>query len=242
MAIAERLLKAFVQGTIFLAITLASVLFLAMASEKKLYANNENEAESLQTVITQRDLQIIEHLVTIAQRNSVSVREAKAAMGLSAFEDVVTVELSPSQTTITTKGSSDVSSDNERSFSLSITIDPIKVLTAIQKLPLVQARWNEAKGQKRVAVMQHYVTYLQARQASKIAAYRMQKFIEGDHVASVHSRASTTHVSNHIANPNYVAVATEMLNTSTRERLALEELAACVGLSYQAMIAVINEQ
>ncbi len=91
--------------------------------------------------------------------------------------------------------------------------------------------------------------YLQARQASKTAAYRMQKFVERDYlgtlresVASVHSRASTTHVSHHIANPNYVAVATEMLNTSTRERLALEELAACVGLSYQATIVVINEQ
>ncbi|NDJ21844.1 hypothetical protein GS682_09400 [Nostoc sp. B(2019)] len=33
-----------------------------------------------------------------------------------------------------------------------------------------------------------------------------------------------------------------LLNTNTRERLALEELAACVGLSLQAMTNVINGQ
>lgn len=201
--------------------------------------NNSYQAEQLQTEITQQDLKIIEQLVTIAHRNSAQVMETKAAMGVSAFQDVMEIELSPSLTTLNSISSHSYK-ENERSFSLTITIDPIKILTALQQRPIMQAHWNEAKNQKRLAVVRYYLAYLQARQATKIASYRMQKFTRGNPIASLNSQATAPGSVNNLTNPDYVAAVTEMLNTNALERVALEELAACVGLSTPAIITVIN--
>ncbi|WP_414620792.1 hypothetical protein [Calothrix sp. CCY 0018] len=52
-------------------------------------------SETLQTEITQEDLRIINKLVRIAQKNSHEVRKAKYEMGLDAFADTISIELSP---------------------------------------------------------------------------------------------------------------------------------------------------
>jgi hypothetical protein len=225
---------------ILVALTIISIPPRAIASEQK--SDASIEAQPLQTEITQRDFKIIEQLVSIAQRNSALVQETRAAMGLSAFQDILFVELAPSQTT-TISALPDTESASERSFSVTITVDPIKLVGAVSLIPIREARWNEAKHQKRLAVVQYYLAYLQARQASKIAAYRMQKFAQNSHVASLKSpTTSPREQPNHLANAEYTAAATEMLNASTREQLTLEELAACIGLSPQKTITVIRPQ
>jgi hypothetical protein len=235
MVIAKRLSKACMQSfLILLAVTVVSISFPTIASEEKPEASHK--LEPLQTEMTQRDFKIIEQLVAIAQRNSASVQETKASMGWNAFVDIATIELSPSQST--TSISHDFSSVSEHSFSVTVTIDPIKLLATIEKRPVIQARWNEAKNQKRVAVVKNYVAYLLARQAAKIAAYQMQKLTRTTSIASLHYPENV----NYLANPDYVAAATQMLSTSTSERVALEELAASVGLSPQATIAIINSR
>jgi hypothetical protein len=213
--------------------------FPAVASVEK--SNPSNEAEPLQTEISQRDIKIIEQLVAIAQRNSSQVQETKAALGLSAFVDIMSVELSPSQST-TNYTLPEVSSEVGQSFSLTITVDPIKLFSTISQAPIRQARWNEAKQQKRIAVVQYYFAYLQARQTAKISAYRMQKINGASSVASINYPTNSLHQVNHLSNPEYVAAATEMLSSNAREQLALEELAACIGLSPQATIDLINEK
>jgi hypothetical protein len=95
-----------------------------IASEEK--SNVGNKLEHLQTDITQNDLKIIEQLVTIAAGNSSQVLEAKTAMGWRAFQDVVSIELSPSLTT-TKYNSPDDPEEKESSFYLSISIDPIQL-------------------------------------------------------------------------------------------------------------------
>lgn len=223
----------------FLAVILISIPLQATASQEKTYSSIEEQP--LQTEITQRDFKIIEQLVSIAQRNSALVQETKAAMGLSAFQDILFVELAPSQTTISST-SPDASPENAHSFSVTITVDPIKLVGAISLVPVREARWNEAKNQKRLTVVQHYLAYLQARQASKIAAYRMQKFAQSSRVANVNSPTSPPEKINHLANAEYVTAATEMLNANAREQITLEELAACIGLSPQQTINIINAQ
>ena len=238
MVIAKRLSKACLQSfLILLAVTVVSISFPTIASEEKPEASNN--LEPLQTEMTQRDLKIIEQLVAIAQCNSASVQETKASMGLNAFVDIATIELSPSQST-TNSISHDFSSEREHSFSLTVTIDPIKLLATIEKQPVMHARWNEAKSQKRVAVVKNYVAYILAHQAAKIAAYRMQKLTTTTSIASLHSQATSPESVNDLTNPDYVAAATQMLSTSTGEQVALEELAASVGLSPQATIAIIS--
>ncbi|WP_335119220.1 hypothetical protein [Nostoc sp.] len=90
--------------------------------------------------------------------------------------------------------------------------------------------------------MQFYVAYLQAHQATLIATYQIQKFTGGSGIASLYSQATSPKNINHLANPDYVAAATSMLEANTHERLTLEELAACVGLSPQEMTAIISKQ
>lgn len=106
---------------ILVALTVVSIPPRAIASEQK--SDTSIEAQPLQTEITQRDFKIIEQLVTIALRNSALVQETRAAMGLSAFQDILFVEMAPSQTT-TSSALPDTSSESERSFSVTITVDP----------------------------------------------------------------------------------------------------------------------
>lgn len=201
------------------------------------------EAQVLQTEISDRDLKIIEQLVAIAQRQSSQVQEAKAAMGWSAFTDVLSIEFSPSQTT-TNYNLPDLASENERSLSITMTIDPIKLLNIIQQLPMRKARWHEAKQQKRVAVVQYYLAYLQARQATKIAAYRMQQLglvgAKTERIASVNSQVTFPHQVS-LANSDYVAAAKEMLNTNAREHLALEDVWKVLNESIKPVFSALTE-
>lgn len=225
---------------ILIALTLISIPSRGVASEQK--SDTSIAAQPLQTEITQTDFKIIEQLVTIALRNSANVQETKAAMGLSVFQDILFVELEPSQAT-TSYGLPGTSSESERSFSVTITVDPIKLVSAISLIPIREARWNEAKNQKRLIVVQHYLAYLQSRQVSKIAAYRMQQFTQSSHVASLKSPTTPHNAQlNNLANAEYTTAATEMLNASAREQLTLEELAACIGLSPQKTINIVNAQ
>jgi hypothetical protein len=187
-------------------------------------------SEGLQTEITEKDLQIIDQLVRIAERNSYQVREAKSTMGVSAFVDIVSIELSPSQSR-TKYRTPDYPSEDEESFSVSVTIDPIKIFSTINQIPVMEARLRETKQKTRLVVMKQYFAYLQARQASKIAAYRMQKFQEGEAIASNVSLGNYRQLDN----ADYIAFATDMLSKNAQERIALEELAAAVGLSSQEM-------
>ncbi len=192
-------------------------------------------SEGLKTEITEKDLQIIDQLVRIAEKNSSQVRGVKSAMGVNAFVDVVSIELSPSQSS-TKYINPDFPSENEQSFSVSLTIDPIKIFSTINQIPVMKARLRETKQKTRLGVMKKYLAYLQARQTSKIAAYRMQKFREGEHIASNVSLGN----SRLLDNTDYVAAATNMLNKNAEERIALEEFAAAVGLSSQEMMDVLN--
>ncbi|MCF2149433.1 hypothetical protein IQ276_023985 [Desmonostoc muscorum LEGE 12446] len=237
--IAQWLSKAFAQSfKIFLAVTFVSTAFPVIASEDKSISSNQPDV--LQTEITQQDLKIIEQLVGIAERNSAQVLETKAAMGLNAFRDIVTIELSPALTTISTLP--DSSSEYSNSFSLTVTVDPIKFISTFGQLPVLRARWQEARQQKRLAIVQYYVAYVQARHNAIIATYKIKKFTEYSRIVSLDSQATSPENINHLANPDYVAAATSMLDTNTRQQLALEELAACVGLSPKETIAIISKR
>lgn len=235
---------------LILTITLVKSNFCGIGDSKQNYLkasepNHHNSAQLpqpqiLQTQISQRDMQIIDRLVKIAQRKSSQVRESRAAMSLSRFVDVVSIEVAPYRLNRQYISSSP-SSEDENGLTATITIDPVKLVNAFAQQPIATARWEEAKNQKRVAVIQYYFAYLQARQATRIATHKMAKFTHTPTVASTGRTTSNSPTTNHLDNPDYVTAATEMLAASTRERVALEELAASVGLSTEDAIAILNE-
>jgi hypothetical protein len=137
MVIKRWLSSGYLHCKAILALILVSIPLQANAFQEK--PDSSTEDQPLQTELTQRDFKIIEQLVSIAQHNSPNVQETKAAVGLSAFQDILFVELAPSQTT-TSSGLPDTSSASERSFSVTITVDPIKLVGAISLIPVREAR------------------------------------------------------------------------------------------------------
>ncbi len=211
------------------------LLFCPRVAASKL-AEVEN-SQPLQSELRKRDLKLIDILFAIACKNSSAVREARKATGIRAFEDVVSVELSPSRGLINYKGSDGSSSEQEQSFSISVTLDPIKLITVFDKISVLDTRYHETMRQKRLEVVQRYIAYLQAQQLSIIAAHKMQEFNNGANATAKNAPATKKLLSN----SEYITVTTEMLNTNSRERLALEELAATIGLSPEQTLIILEQ-
>lgn len=227
---------------------MSTMLFVLMSSSAWAQARLANH-QPLQTEVTQQDLALIDRLVQLALNSSADIRAAKAAMGVSAFAETVTLEVGPDFRTGSWSEAGEAYSGTENGFSLTFTLDPLQLISSIQQLPVLRSRLQETKGEKRVEVVKYYVAYLQAKQAVKIAAYQMQALAkQGDaplekrtpQIATRHLQSASQSISS-LDNKEYVAAATEMLTASAQARVALEELAGCVGLSAQATLALLKE-
>jgi hypothetical protein len=194
---------------------------------------------TLQTEITNQDLEIIEQLVNSAQKYSADILEAKVALGFSAFQDIVSLELEPSLSL----GAADEDyggAYTESSFSSTITVDPIGLIGAFQKLPALRARLKQTKIQKRVEVVKYYVAYIQARQTVQTIGDRMGNPIENRCIEERKSHSASLQSTENLNTKEYAETAEKQLNASGNARIALEELAASVGLSPQETIAILE--
>jgi hypothetical protein len=194
-------------------------------------------SEPLQTKITPQDWQRLERLVQIAQGHSATVKAAKAALGIGAFAETVSLELSQTYSSGSFIEDQEQFPEEERSFEIALTLSPLQIISAIQQRPALKAQLQEAKQQKRVEVIKAYVAYLQARQTTQIATYQMQAFTNRHPLAT---RSSSAAVTQTLSNPAYVSAAQEMLSANAQEQVALAELAASVGLSESETLAVLR--
>jgi hypothetical protein len=201
---------------------------------------NRCQPKTLQTEITHQDLAMIEQLVTIAQRHSAEILDAKTALGFSAFQDTVSLELEPSFS-LGTSDEDYAESYAEGSFSSTVTIDPIRLVSVFQQMPALQARLKQTKNQKRVEVVKSYVAYIQARQTTQIMSDRMQAIIGEPCVEGFKPNPTSAKPIQSLITKEYTDMAVEMLNASAQDRIALEELAACVGLSPRETIAILEK-
>lgn len=74
---------------------LSTMLLVLMGSIVWIQPMLKANAQPLQTEITQQDLALIECLVQLALDSSADIRAAKVAVGTSAFEDTMTLEVGP---------------------------------------------------------------------------------------------------------------------------------------------------
>lgn len=194
-------------------------------------------SEPLQTKITSQDWQRLERLVQIAQHYSADVKAASTALGVSAFVETVSLELSQTYSSGSFIEDQEQFPEEERSLEITLTLSPLKIISAIQQRPTLKAQLWEAKQQKRVEVIKAYVAYLQARQTTQIAAYQMQALTNFHSVAT---RSPSTAVTPTLTNPAYISAAQEMLSANAQEQVALAELAASVGLSGSETLRVLR--
>ncbi|MBF2050502.1 MAG: hypothetical protein IGS54_24585 [Elainella sp. C42_A2020_010] len=179
----------------------------------------------LQTELTPQDLQRIEQLVAIAQRRSAEVRAARNARGWSAFADTAELEVSSYDSSDRSTSADGADSSASQGLSFVLTLYPVGIIAAIQQLPVLRLEQRQAQQQQRLEVIEHYINYVQAKQAVEIATYRMQQLPESGR---------------HLDNPEYGSVATELLNANNRLYLAIEQLATSVGVTALELLALIE--
>jgi septum formation topological specificity factor MinE len=204
--------------------------------------------QPMQTQFTTADVQVMEELIQIATRNAPMVRDARAEMGVTPFVDAMLVEVAPSWLSSSLSDTSDPAladyrtSDN--STTVTLTFNPLQLIKAIQRQPALASHLRDAKHQTRVAVIQNYVAYVQARQSASIAQRRLDTVVATIVANSRIASADLTQVAAGTALVNheeYVAAATESLTTNGDEMMALEMLAASVGLPSHEMLDVMQQ-
>lgn len=136
--------------------------------------------QPLQSEFTSADMAVLEELIEIAQDNSFIVRDARYARGLSRFKDAIDIDIvagSTSDFAHSTRTSGSSSNDITDTQGLTITIDPVYVISAFQQERSLIARVRETRNQTRVAVIQNYIAYVQARQAASIASRQLNTVV-----------------------------------------------------------------
>jgi hypothetical protein len=105
--------------------SLCIVLFIAPA---------QANPPTLQTDLSDRNLQILEQLIAIAQRTSATVKEAKANLGLAPFNEVVILGVG---TGVNAADSNEPDAENlqERNFSVEAYVDLVRLVSALQGIP-----------------------------------------------------------------------------------------------------------
>lgn len=178
---------------------------------------------TLQTDLSDRNLQTLEKLVAIAQQHTASIKEAKAELGVNSWGDSVVLEIIPSYSTGNFVEDREQFLGNDQSISVSLILNPLQMLSAIQQRPALSAKLKEARRQKRAEVVQAYIAYLQAKQVKTIAQYRMQ-----------------AHQNKTVADEEFMTATSELFTANTNERVALENLAAVVGQSSTEILHLLN--
>jgi outer membrane protein TolC len=183
------------------------------------------QAIPLQTKLTVQDLERIERLIELAQRQSPDVKEAKAELGLAAFNEVIILGLSTGLNRNTTN-EIDAEPVQESAVGVELSVDLVRVISAVQGYPARRARVAHAKRQIRVAVVEAYAEYVLAKQTKSIAQVRLQ--------------GQQQTVSVEIASDEGLTAATELLSADSNERIALEKLAAVVGRSPTDLLELLR--
>jgi outer membrane protein TolC len=183
------------------------------------------QAIPLQTKLTAQDLERIERLIELAQRQSPDVKEAKAQLGLAAFNEVIILGLSTGLNRNTTN-EIDAEPVQESAVGVELYVDLVRMISAVQGYPARRARVAHAKRQIRVAVVEAYAEYVLARQTKSIAQVRLQ--------------GQQQTVSVEIVSDEGLTAATELLSADSNERIALEKLAAVVGQSPTELLELLR--
>jgi hypothetical protein len=202
---------------------------------------------SLQVNFTTSDAQVLEDLVQTAVRNSADVREARLAIGIAPWAESVSLGVSRSsfQAEITDaidRLTGDSGGSSSDSISVDIAVQPLSIIYGFLQQPALRSRFREARRQTRLAVIQGYVGYIQARQAARIAEGQLQQTTaNAQSLQSLQATSSLLSTSSNLAtNPEYVAAATETLEAKANELVALETLSAIVGLSPEDTLQIID--
>jgi hypothetical protein len=178
----------------------------------------------LSTQFSERDRLVFEKLVGLAQQNSAAIKEARVALGMSAWTDSVGLELSPSYSVNRLREDQSEFIESGRGFSATLNLNPLQMLAAIQQRPVLRAKRDEAIRQKRLEVLQAYVAYLQAKQTKTLAQLRLQP-----------------HQTKPAADLELLAARNELFVASSNLLVALEALAVAVGQSSQVLSPLLGQ-
>jgi hypothetical protein len=230
-------------------LTLSSALAVCTTSPVLAQASPV-EPGGLQTHLSEADHIVLEALYEVAEYNSPEVRDAQGAMGITPFMDVITFEVVPKNiNTYTTDGSIPESGTylyRESGTDFNITFNPMQLISAFQQQPALQAHARSARQQVHFAVLESYITYLQASQSADIAQRQFDTVVASLPQTQIASSSLTPYPllesSSLMDHPDYVVASTQLFGANTDELMALETLALTVGLSATEILDMIAER
>lgn len=232
-------------------LTLSSACALvAVATTPIMAQDSSSVGDSIQTHLSQADIDTLTELIEIAQRNSPDVRDARDAMGITPFMDAIAIAITPKHYTTFTTDRSDATIPTdylyrESGMDISATINPLYIIRGIQQQSSLRAHLRYARQQARYGVMESYIAYLQANQTAETAQRQFDTVIAAlseTRIASIQLQPVQVPDPGLLDNnEEYVAAATELFSANMDEIMALENLAVTVGMSSEDTLAVIEE-
>jgi hypothetical protein len=188
----------------------------------------------IQTTLTEDDRAILDVLVQRAYTRSASIRELRTEQIVPLLESVeIEAQVSPNQET-------------------EIILQPINLLSGLFQQPALSARLREERAEIRAAVLEVYVAYLRARQASYLAQLTLEEATaeiaepsvargEESQLLVVTQHSTIPPAQRELAhNRDYVEAANELFTAQTDEIMALERLSGLVAMTPQETLATLT--
>jgi hypothetical protein len=190
-----------------------------------------SSAQPYPSFFTERDLNKLEHLITIAQSNDLELLQLENDLAVLAELDI---QGRLSQALTITTGANlrgDFYNQATPSYNISVSLDVMKLLEAEDDSP-IRIQLAKTAQQIRIKVVEAFVNYHVATLTAETSARALEAAEAAFQVETTRLQAGETILSSKIKAQSDVATATLNLYTANGNVIiSLERLAAAVGLS-----------
>ena len=221
----------------FVTSVLTALFLLGVIAPRGAYAQTD-----LATFFSPEQLAALEQLVTIAETSSPAVIEAQVALDVAASQLELGTRLTDSLTvTVGTGLRGDIYGQIEPTYSIVAGVDIMGLVKIEDRTPVVRAQLAASKAENRARVAAAFVGYVVAREAAEAAAQTVDSTDAAFQVVKARVEIGEATISDQLAAQSAVSsAALGLLQANSNVIITLEQLAATVGQSPEATLAVVN--
>ena len=196
----------------------------------------------LATFFSPEQLTALEQLVTASESASPAVLEAQHALSVAEAQREIGTRLLDSLTVNVGTGlTGDFYGQSEPRYSVSAGVDIMKLVNVEDKTGVLGAQLAAARAENRAKVAAAYVAYVVAQEAAEAAAHSLESIDVSFSVVKARVEVGEATLSDQLTAQNAVSSsALALLQANSQVIVSLEQLAAVVGKSPKATLAVIN--
>lgn len=199
---------------------------------------------TLETVFNQKDLNILEQLVTLAQAHDPTVIEADFQLKqqsnnielLGRLKDALSINAS-------TNIQGDYYGQASPSYSIGISLDVLNLIPKTNTLNLKQATLEQAKAQARVQTIQAFLSYKIALETAESAAHALESSETAFRAVQARVEMGEATLSDQLRAQTTVSdAAIRLLNANANVINSFETLAATTGQTPEGLKVLLNRE